>query len=48
MSLYVNKSQKIPKGQAKMENPEKLATQRRKTSKNTMHYVLYITIRKQT
>ena len=30
ISPYVNKSQRIQKGQAKMENPEKLATQRRK------------------
>ena len=46
MSLYVNKSQKIPKGQAKMENPEKLATQ--DTGDEEKQYMLDITMGKQT
>jgi hypothetical protein len=31
-----------------MDNPEKLATRRRKTNKNTTQYVMDTTIRKQT
>ena len=48
----VNKRQRIPKGQSKMDNPENLATQgtqdEDKQNKNTTQYVLDITIRKQT
>ena len=42
----------MPKGQSKMDNPEKLAAygtqDDEKQSKNTTQYVLDITIRKQT
>ena len=48
----INKRYRIPKGQSKMDNPEKLATQgtqdEKKQNKNTTQYVLHITIRKQT
>jgi hypothetical protein len=49
--LTVNKRQRIPKGQAKMDNPEKLATEctqdEEKQNKNTTQYVLDTTICKQ-
>ena len=48
----VNKRQRIPMGQSKMDNPEKLATKgtqdEEKQNKNTTQYELYATIRKQT
>ena len=48
----IDKSQRIPKGQSKMNNSEKLATQgtldKDKQNKNTTEYVLDITTRKQT
>ena len=51
MSL-VNKRQRIPKGQSKMDKMEKLATQgtqnEEKPNKNTTQYVLDTTIHKQT
>ena len=44
----MNKGQRIPKGQSKMDNPEKLATQgtqdEEKHNKNTTQYVLNTTI----
>ena len=47
-----NKRQRIPKGQSKMDNTEKLATQstqdEEKGNKNTTQCVLDITMRKQT
>ena len=47
-----NKGQRKPKGQSKMDNPEKSATQgtqdEDKQNKNTTQYVLDKTIRKQT
>ena len=47
-----NKCQRKPKGQTKMDNPEKLATQgtqdEDKQSKDTTQYVLNTAIRKQT
>ena len=47
-----NKGQRKPKGQTKMDNPEKSATQgtqdEDKQNKNTTQYVLDKTIRKQT
>ena len=47
-----NKHQRIPKGQSKKHNPEKLATQgtqdEEKQNKNTMQYVLVTTMSKQT
>ena len=47
----MNKSQRIPKGQSKMDNPEKMATQgtqdEDKENKSTTQYVLDTTIRKQ-
>ena len=50
--MKINKRQKIPKGQSKMDNPEKLATQgaqdEEKQHKNTTQYVLDTTVRKQT
>ena len=41
---------RIPKGQSKKDNPEKLTTRQRKTeqNKNTIQYVLDTTIQKQT
>ena len=49
---YVNKRQRIPKGQSKMDNPDKLATQatqdKDKQNKNTTQYVLDTLICKQT
>ena len=46
-----NKRLRKPKGQSKMDNPEKLATKRRqeeeKQSKDATQYVLDTTIRKQ-
>ena len=46
------KCQRIPKGQSKMDNPEKLATYgtqyKEKQSKKTTQYVLDTTILKQT
>jgi hypothetical protein len=46
------KCYRILKGQSKMDNPEKLATQgtqnKEKQNKNTSQYVLDTTIRKQT
>ena len=48
----INKRQTIPKGQSKMDNPEKLATygtqDEDKQNKNTTQYVLDTTIHKQT
>ena len=42
--LNINKRQRIPKGQSKMDNPEKLATQdthdEEKLTKNTTLYLL--------
>ena len=52
MQLTLSKRQRIPKGQYKMDNPEKLATwgiqDEEKQSKNTTQYVLDTTIHKQT
>ena len=48
---FLNKRQRIPKGQAKMDNPEKPAiwcTRPRKTNKNTTQYVLETNMCKQT
>ena len=49
---YVNKRQRIPKGQSKMDNPEKPATQgtqgEDKQYKNKTLYLLDTTVRKQT
>ena len=49
---YLNKCQRTPKGQTKMNNPVKLAAQgtkdEEKQKKNTTKYVLEITMRKQT
>ena len=43
IKCVVNNGQKIPKGQSKMDNPEKLATQviqnEEKQNKNTTQYV---------
>ena len=50
MCYDLNKRQKIPNGQSKMDNPDKLArygTQDTQ-SKNTTQFVLNNTIRKQT
>jgi hypothetical protein len=45
----INTRKRIPKGQSKMDNPEKQATQdEQKQNKNRMQYVLDTTIRKQT
>ena len=48
----INKSQRIPKGQSKMDTPEKLATQgtqeEDKQNKHSTQYVLETTVRKQT
>ena len=45
----VNKRQRTPKGQSKLDNPEKLATQgTQKQNKNTAKYVSYTYICKQT
>jgi len=51
--LYnANKRYRIPKGQSKLNNPEKLATygtqDEEKQTKNITQYVLDTTIRKQT
>ena len=49
--IFLNKRQRIPKGQAKMDNPEKPAiwcTRPRKTNKNTTQYVLETNMCKQT
>ena len=47
----INKSQRVPKGKSKMDNPEKLATQftqdDEKQTKNTTQYMLDTAIRKQ-
>ena len=44
VSHFVNKRQRIPKGQSKMDNPNKLATlatqDEEKQNKNRTHYVL--------
>jgi hypothetical protein len=51
ISVIVNKRQRIPMGQSKIDNPEKLAIYRlRKTKqkKNTTQYVLDTNIHKQT
>ena len=52
MPLIMNKHQRIPKGQSKMDNPEKLTTRgtqdEEKQNKNTTQCVLETTIRKQT
>ena len=41
--MDVNKCQRIPKGQLKKNNPEKLAKRRRKTKKNMRYYTtLYL------
>ena len=49
---YVNERQRIPKGQSKMDNPEKPATQgtqgEDKQYNNKTLYVLDTTVRKQT
>jgi hypothetical protein len=51
-TFYLNKRQRISKGQSQKDNPEKLAlnTRRRKTKQkhNTSWYVLHTTIHKQT
>jgi len=48
-SKYSNKRQRTPKGQSKMDNPEKLATQdEEKQNKNTTQYDMDTTMRKQT
>ena len=51
MNTRVHKRSKIPKGQSKRDNPEKLATQgtqdEEKQIKNTAQYVLDTTMRKQ-
>ena len=48
----INKRQRIPKGQSKMDNPEKLATygtqDQEKQNKNTTQYVLDTTMHKKT
>ena len=48
----IYKRQRIPKGQSKMDNPEKLATygthDEEKQNKNTTQYALDTTMRKQT
>ena len=52
VTSVVNKRQRIPKGQSKKDNPEKLATQgtqdEEKQNKNTTRYVLDTTMRKHT
>ena len=49
LNANTNKRQRIPKGQSKKANPEKLTTQgtqdEEKQNKNTTQYVLCITIR---
>ena len=49
--VFTNKRQRIPKGQSKKNNPEKLATQGKQDeeiqNKNTTQYVLDTTIHKQ-
>ena len=46
--LFLNKRKRIPKGQSKMYNPEKLATQgaqdEEKQNKNTTQYMLDTTM----
>ena len=49
VSCALNKRKKILKGQSKMNNPKKLATNgTQDENKNTTQYVLDSTIRKQT
>ena len=52
ITINTNKRQRIPKGQSKIDNPEKLATlgtqDEVKQNKNTTQYVLDTTMRKQT
>jgi len=52
MNHILKKRQRKPKGQSKLDNPEKSATQgtqdEENQSKNTTQYVLDTTIRKQT
>ena len=53
MKYFLNKRQRIPNGQSKMYNPEKLAAQGtqdevKKQSKNTTQDVLNTTVHKQT
>ena len=49
---YINKRQRIQKGQSKIDNPEKLATwgtqDEEKQNKNTTQYLWDTTIHKQT
>ena len=48
IGVIVGKSMRIPKGQSKMDNPEKLTAQdEEKKRKNTTQYVLDITVHKQ-
>jgi hypothetical protein len=52
LACFVNKRLRIPKGQSKMDNPEKVATwgttHEEKQSKYTTQYVLDAAMRKQT
>ena len=52
LKQVLNKRQRIPKGQSKMDNPEKLTTlgtqDEEKQSKKSQHNMLHTTIRKQT
>jgi hypothetical protein len=53
MSYLLNDRKRIPKGQSKMDNPEKLATlgtqdEKKRQNKITTPYVLDTTMRKQT
>ena len=52
MKYFLNKRQRIPKGQSKIYNPEKLAAQGtqddEKQNKTTTQYVLDTTMHKQT
>ena len=52
MTYFLNKRQRIPKGQSKMYNPQKLAAygtqDEEKQNKNTTQYGLNTTIHKQT
>ena len=41
MTITFNKRQRIPQGQSKMDNPEKLATRRRQTTKQKSRFWLY-------
>ena len=51
LKQVLNKRQRIPKGQSKMDNPEKLTTlgtqDEEKQSKKSQHNMLHTTIRKQ-